>query len=93
MYPITDEVLDRTADLWVEARRGGHPHRDPDLIIAATALHRGYGKLVTGNTAHFAWIPGLTVKDGGNRSRSARARPDCSARRSRFPSQQFPALS
>ncbi|MEX2288367.1 MAG: type II toxin-antitoxin system VapC family toxin [Planctomycetaceae bacterium] len=60
--PITDDVLDRASDLWVEARQGGHPGRDPDLIIAATAME--YGRiLVTGNTDHFSWIRGLTVEN------------------------------
>ena len=62
VFPITDEVLDRTSDLWVEARKGGHPRRDPDLIIAATALEHGR-VLVTGNTSDFAWIPGLIIED------------------------------
>jgi predicted nucleic acid-binding protein len=62
VFPITDDILDRTSDLWVEARRGGHAHRDPDLIIAATALlHRRV--LVTGNTPHFNWIQGLDIED------------------------------
>lgn len=62
VFPITDEILDRTADLRVEARKGGHPRRDPDLIIAATALE--YGRvLVTGNISDFNWISGLTVDD------------------------------
>ena len=62
VLPITDAILDRTANLWVAARRGGHPGKDADLIIAATALE--YGRtLVTGNTFHFAWIPGLKVED------------------------------
>jgi predicted nucleic acid-binding protein len=39
--PITDSILDRAADLWVVARRGGVPHGDADLIFAATALHLG----------------------------------------------------
>ena len=62
VLPITDEILDHASDLWVEARQGGHPRRDPDLIIAATALwHRRV--LVTGNTADFFWISGLTIND------------------------------
>ena len=60
VLPIGDDVLDRAADLWVVARRGGHPHRDADLIIAATALVHAR-TLVTGNTPHFAWVPGLTL--------------------------------
>jgi len=62
VLPITDTVLDRTSDLWVAGRKGGHSHRDADLVIAATALEQGR-TLVTGNTSHFAWIPGLVVED------------------------------
>ena len=62
MLPITDAILDRTADLWVTARRGGHPGKDADLIIAATALEHSR-TLVTGNTVHFAWIPGLRIEN------------------------------
>ena len=62
IFAITDDILDRTSDLWVEGRKGGHPRRDPDLIIAATALKHGR-VLVTGNTQHFAWVPGLTIED------------------------------
>ncbi len=62
IFAVNDEVLDRTADLWVTAYRGGHPRNDADLLVAATALEHGR-VLVTGNAAHFAWIPGLTVED------------------------------
>jgi tRNA(fMet)-specific endonuclease VapC len=62
VYAITDEILDRTADLWVAGPQAGNPHRDADLIIAATALeHRR--ALVTGNKSDFLWIPDLTVED------------------------------
>lgn len=60
--PVSRDVLLRAADLWVEARRGGHPKDDADLIIAATALEIGR-VLVTGNTAHFSWIQGLHLED------------------------------
>lgn len=62
VYAITDAILDRTSDLWVVGRRQGHPHRDADLIIAATALMHGR-VLVTGNRDHFAWVPDLTIMD------------------------------
>jgi tRNA(fMet)-specific endonuclease VapC len=62
VFPISDDVLHRAADLWVTARNAGHPQRDADLIIAATALVRGR-TLVTGNTAHFQWINGLSIAD------------------------------
>ena len=62
ILPVTDAILDRTADLWVMARKAGHPHRDADLLIAATALESGR-VLATGNTRHFEWIPHLTIDD------------------------------
>ena len=62
ILPVTDDVLDRAADLWVIAYQGGHPRNDADLIIAATALENGR-VLVTGNNTHFNWIPSLTVQD------------------------------
>jgi predicted nucleic acid-binding protein len=60
VFPITDAILDRAADLWVTARRGGHPRSDADLIIAATALEHAR-TLVPGNTPHFDWVPGLSL--------------------------------
>jgi tRNA(fMet)-specific endonuclease VapC len=62
ILPITDAVLDRASDLWAFALRNGPPHDDADLIIAATALEHGR-ELVTGNTPHFSWIPGLALAD------------------------------
>lgn len=62
VFPVSLPVLMRAAELWVTARAGGHPRDDADLIIAATALEHGR-VLVTGNTAHYSWIPGLTVAD------------------------------
>lgn len=62
VLPIADDVLDRAADLWVAARDGGHPQRDADLIIAATALVHNR-TLVSGNTTHFQWINGLSLSD------------------------------
>lgn len=62
ILPVTDAILDRAAALWVLARQGGHPGRDADLIIAATALESGQ-VLATGNRPHFAWIPNLIIDD------------------------------
>ena len=62
VLPVSVPVLMRAADLWSEARQGGHPCDDADLIIAATALE-AHRVLVTGNTRHFEWIPGLTLLD------------------------------
>ena len=65
VYPVTDVILDGSADLWVEARKGGHPNKDADIMIAATALVHGRD-LVTGNTDHFSWISGLTIQNWRN---------------------------
>ena len=59
---VSMAVLRRAADLWADARQGGHPRNDADLIIAATALETGR-VLVTGNLPHFAWIQGLSLAD------------------------------
>jgi tRNA(fMet)-specific endonuclease VapC len=60
VLPTSAEVFERAAELWAEGRDTGSPHRDADLIIAATALIHNR-TLVTGNTVDFAWIPGLTI--------------------------------
>lgn len=65
VIPIDLAILMRAADLWAEGKRGGHPSDDADLIIAATALESGR-VLVTDNTAHYAWISGLSLKDWRN---------------------------
>jgi predicted nucleic acid-binding protein len=60
ILPLADEIIDRAVELWVDARRGGHPQNDADLIIAATAMHHGL-VLVTGNQSHFDWILDLEL--------------------------------
>lgn len=53
-------VLDRAADLWIQARAEGKPREDVDLVIAATALVHDL-TLATGNMKHFDWIAGLKL--------------------------------
>src|SRR4051812_35870940 len=36
VFSVGMPVLRRAAELWADARAGGHPHDDADLIIAAT---------------------------------------------------------
>jgi len=50
----------RATELWVTGRQSGFAPKDADLIIASTALMRGR-TLVTGNTTHVVWIPGLKL--------------------------------
>jgi tRNA(fMet)-specific endonuclease VapC len=60
VLPVLDDILDCAADLWVTGRNQGMSSMDADMLIAATALHHGR-ILVTGNTVHFAWVPGLRI--------------------------------
>ena len=60
IFNVDRDVLVQAAQLWSQATLGGHPKSDSDLIIAATALRQGR-PLVTGNTAHYAWIAGLQL--------------------------------
>jgi len=82
VLPISDSILETAADPWVVGRRGGHSHRDADLVIAATALE-GSRVLVTGNTAQFAWVPGLTIDDGTKPKRCRRQASWCRPLRAR----------
>jgi tRNA(fMet)-specific endonuclease VapC len=65
IVPVSDTNLERAEDLWAIARHSGLPSGDADLIIAATALETNR-VIVTGNVAHYAWIPGLTLDDWRN---------------------------
>jgi predicted nucleic acid-binding protein len=60
VFPLSETVLERAAELWVDGQRAGRPHNDADLIIAASALLQAR-VLVTGNTSHFDWIAGLSI--------------------------------
>lgn len=51
-------IMRRFAHLRGTLRQQGLPLGDPDLLIAATALHHGL-TLVTSNTRHFERIPDL----------------------------------
>lgn len=62
VVPLTQPIFDRAATLWAVGRSGGRPLGDADLLIAATALEEGR-VLVTGNTQHFSWIPGMRLED------------------------------
>jgi tRNA(fMet)-specific endonuclease VapC len=62
VLPLDEATFDRASDLWAFARTNGHSANDADILIAATALHH-QRVLVTGNTRHFAWVPGLTTID------------------------------
>ncbi len=59
---LTKAVMMRFGLLKAELEAAGTPLADADLLIAATALEHGMA-LVTGNTKHFARIPGLQLEN------------------------------
>lgn len=59
---LTKAVMMRFGLLKAELEAAGNPLADADLLIAATALEHGMA-LVTGNTKHFARIPGLQLEN------------------------------
>lgn len=52
VLPITEDVMLKWCLLVEAGRRTGHTYAQPDLLIAATALHHGL-TVVTRNVAHF----------------------------------------
>jgi len=58
VYPLTEEVVDRAAEIYGSLRRRGRPISDGDVLIAATALLHDL-VLITGNEEHFQRIEGL----------------------------------
>jgi predicted nucleic acid-binding protein len=66
MLPIVDFGLaeaERWADLFAELSRAGHLIPANDLIVASTALERGFGVLVgPADEMHFRRVPRLRVQ-------------------------------
>ena len=60
VIPLSRQIMRRFARLRGELRRQGMLIADPDLLIAATAIHHGL-TLLTHNTRHFERIPNLTL--------------------------------
>ncbi|WP_199245083.1 type II toxin-antitoxin system VapC family toxin [[Phormidium] sp. ETS-05] len=60
ILPITDETVVKAADIYADLRQRGVPIGDADILIAASALIRGWA-VVTNNEAHFQRIPELQV--------------------------------
>jgi tRNA(fMet)-specific endonuclease VapC len=62
VLPFDREAGERYGRIRSDLERNGTRLPDPDLRIAATALVHD-GTLITGNTKHFARIPGLQLED------------------------------
>jgi tRNA(fMet)-specific endonuclease VapC len=60
VLPLTRTIMRRFARVRGQLRSQGLLIPDPDLLIAATALHHNL-TLVTGNLRHFQRIPGLQI--------------------------------
>ena len=58
VYPMTEEIVDRAAEIYGILHKRGRLISDGDPLIAATALVHDL-LLVTGNEEHFGRIPGL----------------------------------
>ncbi|MGI8477482.1 MAG: type II toxin-antitoxin system VapC family toxin [Thermomicrobiales bacterium] len=60
VLPLDEALMRRFAGLRGSLRKKGEKMADPDLIIAATALHHDL-TLVTRNLKHFTRIPALKL--------------------------------
>lgn len=58
VYPMTEEIIDRAAEIYGALHQRGRLILDADILIAATALVHDL-LLVTGNEDHFQRIPRL----------------------------------
>jgi tRNA(fMet)-specific endonuclease VapC len=61
VFPLTDDVVVRAAEIYGFLHQRGALIEDADILIAATALIHGL-KLVTENPEHFHRIPDLVVE-------------------------------
>ena len=60
VIPYKDEIAREHAQIWAELETAGKMTGYYDLIVAATARHRG-SQLATFNRRHFEHIRGLTL--------------------------------
>ena len=60
VLPLNRRIMERFARIRGDLRQRGQLIGDPDILIAATALHHGLA-LVTQNHKHFQRISGLTL--------------------------------
>lgn len=60
VLPLSQPIMRRFARIRGELRRKGQLISDPDLLIAATAIHHDL-TLLTGNARHFQRVPALKL--------------------------------
>lgn len=61
MFPLSDEIVVRAAEIYGDLHKRGALIEDADILIAATALEHGLA-LVTENPSHFGRIQNLIVE-------------------------------
>lgn len=62
ILPVTDEIIERAADIYADLHRRGQLIDDADILIAATALEHEM-VLATNNTKHHSHIQGLVLEN------------------------------
>jgi tRNA(fMet)-specific endonuclease VapC len=62
VLPVTDSIILRATDIYVDLYRKGSLIGDADILIAATALEHGMA-LATNNVKHFENIAGLEIQN------------------------------
>lgn len=62
IYPVTEESVRISSDLYASLRKKGKPLDDIDLLIAGTAVENRC-TLITGNLSHFKRIRGLKTEN------------------------------
>lgn len=62
ILPFDESAADIYGPLRAQLEADGQPLAEPDLRIASIALSRDLA-LVTGNTRHFARVPGLIIEN------------------------------
>jgi len=60
IIPLTLPIVEIAADIYATLKDKGTLLEDADILIAATALHKGMS-VVTGNLEHFKRVKGLKV--------------------------------
>ncbi len=59
---LTDNAIIRSAEVYADLMKRGHPMSDTDCLIAGIALSNNVDTIVTKNTKHFSKIKGLKVE-------------------------------
>jgi tRNA(fMet)-specific endonuclease VapC len=62
IIPLTQPIIEIAAEIYATLKNKGILIEDADILIAATALHKGMS-VVTGNLEHFKRVKGLKISN------------------------------